>query len=53
MRHNLKPATECLLLCQGPLTHVLAHNRLQHNNLNDDAKKALRDAAGSDIKIEF
>ena len=28
-------------------------HRLQYNNLNDDAKKALRDAAGSDIKIEF
>ena len=26
---------------------------LQYNNLNDDAKKVLRDAAGSDIKIEF
>ena len=26
---------------------------LMYNNLNDDAKKALRDAAGSDIKIEF
>ena len=26
---------------------------LRYNALNDDAKKALRDAAGSDIKIEF
>ena len=26
---------------------------LKYNDLNDDAKKALRDAAGSDIKIEF
>ena len=28
-------------------------HRLQYNDLNDDAKKVLRDAAGSDIKIEF
>ena len=26
---------------------------LRNNYLNEDAKKALRDAAGSDIKIEF
>ena len=32
---------------------TLPRRSLKYNGLNDDTKKALRDAAGSNVKIQF
>ena len=54
-------APECSLLCQRPLTSLLSHyihsahrsHSLRSNGLTDEAKQALKDAAGSSVRIKF
>ena len=48
------PQCECLHLCQRPLTHLNsdAHSLVQ-NNLDEDAKQAIKDAAGSSLAVKF
>ena len=47
-----RPCMNPIVLSVSTSSRTRRH-RLQYNDLNDDAKKVLRDAAGSDIKIEF
>ena len=52
---GLATALECSLLCQRHLTLPLAPipRSIATNFIGDEAKQALRDAAGSSVRIEF
>ena len=43
-----------LLSCQRPLTHLNTHAcSLEYNDLNETAKQAIKDAAGSSLKVRI
>ena len=42
------------LFCQRPLTHLNSHaGSLAYNDINEDAKEAIKSAAGSSLKVYF